>query len=162
MYEPERFWVNLNNQLRLGIQPEVVSDLNTKRYGKIGTFFWFAFTSLKSILFRNPSLVEALIMTPLSTEDNDRLKGLVKTRISYVVRRVKAKTINYNATRPVGMTIESILEFNLWAAGEYDDLLAFCVGNREILEQEQKDADVNNYLDSMERRGRLRTPRNVD
>ncbi|KAJ0106911.1 hypothetical protein J7T55_014987 [Diaporthe amygdali] len=162
LYEPKRFWVNLTSQLRLEIQPEVVSDVNIRRYGKIGTLLWFASTGLKSLLLRNPSLLEALVMTPLSADDNARLKGLVNTRISYVVRRIKSKTVNYDASKLLGMNTATVLEYDLWEAGDYDKLLNLCVGNREVLEQEQKDIDVKNYLDSLERRGKLKTPRDVD
>lgn len=100
MYEPKRFWMLLNSQLRQLVQSEVVHELNIKRYGKVMSSVWTSWECLKSPLaslnsgFSQLFGIESKTQSVcLSAEDQNNLQGMVSRRVGLVKRRVEAKTV---------------------------------------------------------------------
>lgn len=155
LYEPKKFWMDFDRQLRLLIEAEVVHELDIKRHGRLGTLLWTSCMWLKAKLRLKVTGSQAIC---LSVEDQNKSKVLASTRISRVVRRVKAVTVKHD----VGTTSPATshpLKFLLWTTGQYDLLLTSCVQDRRRLEQEQREIDAEKYLDLLKRKGQLRTPR---
>lgn len=158
LYEPRKFWMTIESQLRLLIAPEVTSELNFKRYGRLATGLWSAWGWLKSVVYREAAGMPGAC---ISAEDQSKLKGMVSTRVGRIIRLVKARTVNFVVERYSHDqdAAEVPREYELWAAGAYDQLRGECIQNREMLENAQKDIDVERYLSSLERKGKLKTPR---
>lgn len=145
-YEPKMFWKALERELRLVILPEVVEELNTKRYGSFGTWLRGSCLWLKDAMWN--SNTENLQATCISAEDQGNLGGLVSKRVSCVVRCVKGRTVGFD---PRYAEAPTPYEYELWEDADYEQLLPFCLRHRRILEQDQSEQDAIQYANFLKR-----------